>query len=1100
MVNVNIRHKVEGPASITESAPALRLFCDRYDVVRLFLTYLNDEPKNQILFLHGDGGNGKSLLLRYLQKYCSRQFLPDNWAWVKDKPNDEFMVNVVNATQAAVSAQAILDFGMPPRGHDRPQEAFSALLMLRRALGKREVRFPIFDFASIWYLHQTNQLEPERLKTLFPSEDLDVATELLKLIKEVPGVELGKAIFNLVTGKLRQRFTLYLSRRNIETSAIERIQEMEPESELFDNFPRFFAEDLNVATGKGTDRRIILFFDTHEAFWGGRRDLSDYEYFQRDEWVRCLLRNLDLGSGIVVVMAGREPPRWSHAAKEPVASECLQHYHIGHLSDSDAHHYLNAAGVEQPSVRERLICLATVRANEVHPLYLGLCADVALAASQAGQTLESSDLTRNMESADAGLTQRLLRYVDQEPKTAVYSLSACRAFDFKVYLALGRALHFQATEAAFRTLTAFSFVWRIYQNGEGQYRIHDLLRKILRDEANESVRRADETLENYYRTLAMTGDPSAKAESIYHACQLDWKNGIREWATEFGNAIQESKYEICRALLALRGELRISEPHERGLAAKVQGDYFSALARYEEAEQEYLLATKELEQALQLSPEDMDIQNQLGLSLLTFGDLQSKVARHLTAGEYYRRAVVTFDVILGKEPGLIPVCTNKSLALKGLADIAFASSHHKEAEALYRQAIAPLDTILERANDSVPANWNKAFIQRRLGDLEVELSQYEKAAQDYCQSVAAAQAVLGAQPDNVAARNNKGMALVGLARAYRQLRQHESATGCLQQAITTLTEAVKLSEDDVGAHNNLGLAFRGLADLLWTTNQSQEAEQTYGKAISAFLKAVKLAPNDVDALNNLAGSYVILGSVYANLEQIEQATSCLRKALDACQRALQHAPEGNESLTIKARALMQQGQMHQHLGHFDSAANSYRNALMVLEDSLQNSQEDVMGLINKQLVLRNLGGLEARQGQYDAAAQHYRAAEQVLSHALELAPDDLLLLSSRATTCSHLGSVLKTLGSLREAGDSLKTAIDDFSSLLTRQPDNVQLHYDKAITHIELGDLSDGNQEKAQYQRALQELDSLLQLVPGHEHARTLRDGLKKHLANHRSS
>jgi hypothetical protein len=68
---VNIRHNVEGPASITESAPALRLFCDRYDVVRLFLTYVNDEPKNQILFLHGDGGNGKSLLYWFSLKWRS---------------------------------------------------------------------------------------------------------------------------------------------------------------------------------------------------------------------------------------------------------------------------------------------------------------------------------------------------------------------------------------------------------------------------------------------------------------------------------------------------------------------------------------------------------------------------------------------------------------------------------------------------------------------------------------------------------------------------------------------------------------------------------------------------------------------------------------------------------------------------------------------------------------------------------------------------------------------------------------------------------------------------------------------------------------------
>jgi hypothetical protein len=37
-------------------------------------------------------------------------------------------------------------------------------------------------------------------------------------------------------------------------------------------------------------KRIVLFFDAHEAFWGHQRDLPEEVFFQRDEWLRCLLR------------------------------------------------------------------------------------------------------------------------------------------------------------------------------------------------------------------------------------------------------------------------------------------------------------------------------------------------------------------------------------------------------------------------------------------------------------------------------------------------------------------------------------------------------------------------------------------------------------------------------------------------------------------------------------------------------------------------------------------------------------------------------------------------------------------------------------------
>lgn len=44
---------------------ALELFTNRDELICLFQRYVNDDPpRNQLLYVHGTGGNGKSLLLR----------------------------------------------------------------------------------------------------------------------------------------------------------------------------------------------------------------------------------------------------------------------------------------------------------------------------------------------------------------------------------------------------------------------------------------------------------------------------------------------------------------------------------------------------------------------------------------------------------------------------------------------------------------------------------------------------------------------------------------------------------------------------------------------------------------------------------------------------------------------------------------------------------------------------------------------------------------------------------------------------------------------------------------------------------------------------
>lgn len=166
-------------SSVTKGDRALELFTDRYEFTRLFVEYLNDEPpQNQILFFHGDGGNGKSLLLKHLRQQCCKRLLPQSWQYLKGRPDVE-LANYVKKLPPGdfiPIPAALHDFGQTT-SIDRPQDPFYGLLMLRRNLADAatalnyRLHFSFYDFACIWYLHQKGK-SAEEIKSLFPLNEI----------------------------------------------------------------------------------------------------------------------------------------------------------------------------------------------------------------------------------------------------------------------------------------------------------------------------------------------------------------------------------------------------------------------------------------------------------------------------------------------------------------------------------------------------------------------------------------------------------------------------------------------------------------------------------------------------------------------------------------------------------------------------------------------------------------------------------------------------------------------------------------------------------------------------------------------------------------
>jgi tetratricopeptide (TPR) repeat protein len=784
--------------SVTEQWRARQHFTNRKNFIRHFAGYINEGPaKERVLFFRGDGGNGKTLLLRFLKEKCCKRLDADNWEYVKSLEGADFIENFAGAVDCAEVPSTLIDFGMKPRVNYIPKEAFSALMRMRRDLSGSGLRFPLYDFACTLYLYKTGQLTPERQKELFPSEEMDFVNETIDVIKEVPGVGLAKAVLGLFNKRLRDKYTLYMGARKIGEEDVLEMKSMEPESDLYGLFPNLFAKDLNAAmTLKGAPQRVVLFFDTHEAFWDvDERKFSDEKYFLEDEWLRRLLSTLEHSRGIVSVIAGREEPRWAEAAKWNIPSQQIDAHLVGGLSSADAAFYLEKVEILDQEMKESLIAYAQIMPGEIHPLYLGLCADIVLAAKHSGKEITAEEFREIPEAASKGkeLMSCLRKYVDRTIEYAISALSACRSFDRDLYVRLMEGLKLGFSREGFDYLTEFSFVWDSEDRGEGWYRVHDLMRRLAYEQKDQTTIEAHQFLTKYYQARGEQGDITAIAERIYHAHRLDLANGLNHWVTEMEQALSLSKHDLCRALLGIRNELSLSDDFSRGRVSAQEGDYYATLAIHQNAFIEYQEAIAAYDEALRRAPDDVPAHNNRGTALHRLGDLQAVISQHEEAARSYDRAIAAFDEALRKAPDNVSAHNNKGAALQSLGDLQAGLSQHEEATRIYGGAIAAFDEVLRRAPEDVPAYNNKGVALQSLGKLQAAVSRHEEAIRSYDRAIAAYDEALRRAPDYVQIHNNKGAALVSLGDLQAWLSQQEAALQSYKWALAVYSRSLDIA-------------------------------------------------------------------------------------------------------------------------------------------------------------------------------------------------------------------------------------------------------------------------------------------------------------------
>lgn len=955
--------------SMTGIERVLDLFANRIAERRHFAAYLNDQPpKNKILFFHGDGGNGKSWLLRLLKERYCHTLLPESWKYVKSlEDGKDFADNYEHAEGSVKCPCAYLDFA-DDKGSQQPRHAFDGLRMLRKQLGgKSRLKFPLFDYAMA--LHQTKGLGQniESIRQLFPAEEAGFADSLVSLLAGTKIFEQAAAVwslFNKYFGK--QEFALYLKRCQVDQSEVERLARLEPQGELFNELPRLFARDLTAAmTAADAPKRVVLLFDTHESFWGtGRHRESVDSYHGQDLWLRRLLLALELKSGIIAVVAGRERPQWSSAPKDERGKETripdnyLDAWLVGHLATEDANEYLTKAGISKTALRQDLIRMAQVKTDQIHPLYLGLCGDMALAAQYSGKPLDLKGLTdsKSMQDKYDVLITRLLRYCDQDVTHAVKALAAARTFDRELFFYLGQHLHYHATESAYRQLCQFSFVWPMKDKGKGWYRIHDLLRRAFWRLDEEHTRQANEALEAYYRQQHTQGDTLAIASAIYHAYRLEWQRGLNEWIAEFQRASEHSRHDLCGNLLQLRQEFELTDDFHLADLYRLSGEYSLQLSRHQLAHEELNAAIEMYHVFLQTNPKNLGGLGGRGFVWERLADSHPSLSDHATDQDQYIKAINCYGQALDLAPNHVAILTNLGSTWDCLADLWMRLGDHVTAQTPLTNALNCYRQALELAPNDVMTLNNQGLSQQRLADLHVQLGNHAPAQAQYANALDCYNRALQLKPDHVILLTNQGLAQQKLANLHARLRNHAAAQAQYANALDSYGRAPA----DVATLTNQSMVWQGLAALYAGLEDYATVQAQLTKALDCCGRALELAPDNVITLNNQARAWENVAELCAYLGNHTTAQAQYAKAIDGYGRALELAPNDVMILNNQGRAWQRLADLQANLSDYQTAKASYRKAFASYDKALKTSPNQPEITANRASAQEALDGLKSQ--------------------------------------------------------------------------------------------------------------------------------------------
>jgi tetratricopeptide (TPR) repeat protein len=414
-----------------------------------------------------------------------------------------------------------------------------------------------------------------------------------------------------------------------------------------------------------------------------------------------------------------------------------------------------------------------------------------------------------------------------------------------------------------------------------------------------------------------------------------------------------------------------------------------------------------MQQAVALSPDDVEAQYNLGVTLQDLGRLEE-------AESSYRQALLI-------NPNYTEACSNLGVVLQKLGRLDEAEIYYRRALRIrpdYAEAHSNLGVILHkmgRPGDAeisyrraIQINRDHAETHNNLGNALKDLDRLDEATASYRQA-------LRINPDYAEAHYNLGIVLADMCRP--------------DEAETSFRRALKIVPEYADAHYNLG-------NLLKESGRPNEAQASYRMALeikpdfedahsnlgvilsesglldeaeACFRKALQITPDSV-------GAHYNLGVILKKSGRLDEAEACYR-------RTLRIAPK-----YIGAHYNL--GNLLRESGRLDEAQASYRAALQINPDFVEARS-------NLGLILKDLGRLDEAEACYlrvlnirpDDAAAHCmlgaiyhdwgRSIDAAAScrRALEIDPD-------YTQARINLGGALQHMNRLDEAVTTFRRALE----------------------------------------------------------------------------
>lgn len=845
--------------SIVKGERALELFTNRSDICANFLRWLNVDPApNTVAVFHGDGGNGKSLLLRYLEERLAKRLSHSAWQHVRLLPDAKLIETVASGFEASRVPVVRLDF-QGSEGSERERQGREALLKIRRELIPRAFQFPLFDYAIIELMREEGTLTEIELKHTFVtkhSNEFNLIMELVSLANSNIVAGTAASLTRYINARLGNGFSKLIRERKIADEDITAIRQMARSGELIDVLPSLFADDLNAnMRTRERSQRLVLMFDTHEAFWNTDRNLDGILYFKRDEWLRCLVSTLDLTLGVVAIVSGREPVRWHERSGNEIPFNKLNMISVDDLSRADAEEYLQKSGVDS-TLWPVLLADAQVSIDKFHPFRLGLGADAIAAALRSGYevTPATIDELNSSIDLDGDLVRRLLKYVGRETVQAIAELSAARSFDFDLFRMLGSEIGFRTTVGDFEIVTDFSFVRRQAQADPPRFRLHDRLRKLDLDGVYRggTKRQTHQVLEKYFRSLSNDASTAVRenavCESIYHLNRLNWREGVNEWLEVFRDRMRSARYESCRPLMDVRPELEIDSDFDEAMMAYWEAEYLAQVSRYSESLAIYNLAISTFSLFMETAPASAVAFNGKANALQGRGNVEADLGRFEDALTSYTNAISEYDEGLRLFPPVASLHHDRANALHSLGNLEARRERITDAIHTYGLPLSGYDHALRILPRYFDAHMNRANTFQRRGVLEAQINHKDGALTSYELAIAGFDLALSFNsneglPHRLRATTlrNRGDLEVGLGRT-------DDARSSYFRALEGFDCALNVAPGSVQAHYGRAETLRMRGELEAYLERFADAIESYSLATAGYDRTVELAPDHIGSL------------------------------------------------------------------------------------------------------------------------------------------------------------------------------------------------------------------------------------------------------------